>query len=185
MNGYLRRQPLGTAPTFGDRLHESSNLCVFRAESRGPGADAWRRSWVSTAGRAGFEAEVRIRFVVGLGSPAIWLGRVPWLLQCWLLLDLVHWWSALGSGLRARLALELEKLADDWATGGDPTEARVYCREWVGQVVHGVSGMPACRGEGGLKERVGHLLDGPRMARSSPGRAVEAEPRLSADAFPG
>jgi hypothetical protein len=67
-------------PTFGDRLHESSNLRVFRAESRGPGADAWRRSWFSTAGRAGFEAEVRIRFVVGLGSPAIWLGRVPWLL---------------------------------------------------------------------------------------------------------
>jgi len=194
----------------------------------------------------GGKAQVKIRFVEGLASPAIWMRRVPWLVlptdaaawpegmrgrvcrhelahafggdawlhRSWLLIDVVQWWNPLWWGLRARLALELEKRADEWVTGGDLVEAQAYCRELVGRIADGVPGAPAWGGCGGLEERVGHLLDrrttnrsrlagwswlvatvsvvslvllfrGPTPSRPSPGMAAEAEMRLSAEAFPG
>jgi beta-lactamase regulating signal transducer with metallopeptidase domain len=170
-------------------------LAVCREESRGAAVDAWRQSWARVARSVGVEGRVKIRFVEGLRTPAIWMGRVPWLLlpmdagrwseamrgrvcrheldhvlggdtwlhRGWLLLDVVQWWNPVWWGLRGRLALELEKLADASVIGGSLAEARDYCRELVDRVAEGVTGVPAWGGSGGLEERVEHLLEGKAM----------------------
>lgn len=220
-------------------------LAWCRVESRGPAVDAWRQTWGRVTQSAGVECGLKIRLVEGLASPAIWMGRGPWLLlptdamdwpeatrgrvcrhelahvvggdawlhRGWLLIDVVQWWNPLWWGLRGRLALELEKLADDSVIGADLGEARNYCRELLERVAAGVTGVPAWGGSGGLEERVGHLLNGrtvpcgfaggswlvaamsvvflallmrgPTPAGSSPVMATEAELRLSAVPFPG
>jgi len=55
-------------------------LAWCRVESRGPAVDAWRQSWGRVTETAGVECGLKIRVVEGLPSPAIWMGRGPWLL---------------------------------------------------------------------------------------------------------
>ncbi len=57
------------------RLH-----CWCRRESSGEAAGAWRQSWAGLPAKARDKACPRVRFVEGLGTPSVWVGRHVWLL---------------------------------------------------------------------------------------------------------
>jgi hypothetical protein len=156
----------------------------------GEEAGAWRAAWNHAASRAGVEADVVVRVIPGLRSPAVWVGRRVWLLvpahaagwsdevcrrvclheaghvaggdawlhRVWMVVDVLQWWNPLWWGLRARMELELEKLADGWVLRGDRGGAREYVRDLLDCVESGMKGVASWGGSGGLEERINCLL---------------------------
>ncbi len=83
-----------------------------RGESGGPGARRWRRSWTEV-GRGEAKGGVRVRFVRGLRTPAVWVWGGTWLLLPW---EAMGW----GKGTRGRVcAHELAHVrgGDTWLHG--------------------------------------------------------------------
>jgi beta-lactamase regulating signal transducer with metallopeptidase domain len=85
-------------------------------------------------------------------------GRDAWLHRVWLVIDVLQWWNPLWWGLRARMELELEKLADGCVVRGDRGDSREYVRDLLDCVESGMRGVASWGGSGGLEERVSFLL---------------------------
>lgn len=81
--------------------------------------------------------------------------RLQWL---WLAVDVLQWWNPLWWQVRARLELELEKLADAWVVEAGGATPREYAGDLLACAERGLAGVASWGGGGDLEERVDALL---------------------------
>jgi len=140
------------------------------AELRSPAVWVDKRVWLLIpAEAASWSADACRR--VCLHEAGHVAGGDAWLHRVWMVIDVLQWWNPLWWGLRARMELELEKLADGWVVRADRGISREYVRDLLDCVESGMKGVASWGGSGGLEERVSFLLR-PRRAEDGWGACL-------------